>query len=397
VRRTVASGVVLTALVAGLLFAGFPAAADVTVDEVEEARARLREINLELSDRVAEYEESVVREVELRDRLDGLLVDLAARERELTAARLAARERVAEIYMSAGSHEGASILAVGEFSQVPARRAYLDTVAQTDREVIVRLDAARSDYERQQGLLEEVLATQEALRSEMESLLEGIYAELESANADYQQIKTEWDRQEAERRYLEWLATSTTTTTTTLPPPTTQPPTTTTQAGPSTTEGDTTSTTAGTTTSTAATTTTTTLPPPPPQPGVMVCPVDGATTFRDSWLEPRPGGRQHHGVDMMAAEGTPLVAIEDGYIWYMAWHYAGGNGLYIQGDSGDRWYYAHMQGYAPGLTIGMPVSAGQLVGYVGDTGNATVPHLHLGWLIGGAYYENPYPVVAAIC
>ena len=141
-------------------------------------------------------------------------------------------------------------------------------------------------------------------------------------------------------------------------------------------------------------TTTTTLPS---RPGVRVCPVDGATTFRDSWGEARPGGRGHAGVDMMAAMGHPLVAIEDGYIWSPNWHYAGGNGLYIDGDSGDRWYYAHMQGYAPGIRDGLRVAAGQLVGYVGETGNAASPHLHLGWLPGGVYYENPYPVVAAIC
>ena len=128
-----------------------------------------------------------------------------------------------------------------------------------------------------------------------------------------------------------------------------------------------------------------------------MCPVDGAVTFRDSWGEPRDGGRTHKGVDMMAARGTPLVAIEDGYIWYMSWHYAGGNGLYIQGDSGDRWYYAHLDAYASGLQIGLRVSAGQVVGYNGDTGNASIPHLHLGYLPGGASYANPYPLVAAIC
>ena len=129
----------------------------------------------------------------------------------------------------------------------------------------------------------------------------------------------------------------------------------------------------------------------------MVCPVDGAVTFRDSWGEPRPGGRTHTGTDMMAATGTPLVAIENGYIWYMSWHYAGGNGLYIQGDSGDRWYYAHLDGYAPGISTGVSVSAGQVVGYVGSTGNASVPHLHIGYLPGGAYYANPYPIMAEVC
>jgi len=404
-RRLSAVVVVVAALVAGMLFIALPAFADVTAQEVEAARARLREVNQELSEQVAGYDAAVVREVELRDRLDRILVDLATRERELTLARRDARARVADMYMSAGSAETQSVLAAGQFAEVPARRAYLDSVAQTDREVVVQLDAARLGFERQQALLEETVVEQEEIRAEMESLLGAIYAELETANAEYQLIKEEWDLQEAERRYQEWLATSTTTTTTTLPPSTTttQATTTTTQPSSSTTTapgGTTTTTEPGSTTTTTeppSTTTTTTLPPPPPQPGIRVCPVDGAVTFRDSWGEPRPGNRTHKGTDMMAPTGTPLVAIEDGYIWYMSWHYAGGNGLYIQGDSGDRWYYAHLDSYAAGIRTGVRVSAGQVVGYVGETGNASVPHLHLGYLPGGAYYDNPYPIVAEVC
>lgn len=120
-------------------------------------------------------------------------------------------------------------------------------------------------------------------------------------------------------------------------------------------------------------------------------------TFRDSWGEPRSGGRTHTGVDMMAATGTPLVAIESGRIYSPNWHYAGGLGLYIRGDSGDTWYYAHLDGYASGIVDGVRVNAGQLVGWVGTTGNASVPHLHLGQIQGGVTYINPYPAVAAIC
>ena len=120
-------------------------------------------------------------------------------------------------------------------------------------------------------------------------------------------------------------------------------------------------------------------------------------SFRDSWGEPRPGGRSHTGTDMMAPIGTPLVAVESGTIWSPSWHYAGGLGLYINGDSGDRWYYAHMDAYAPGITDGTRVTAGQLVGYVGDTGNASVPHLHIGYLPGAGSYANPFPIMAELC
>ncbi|MFH2072978.1 MAG: peptidoglycan DD-metalloendopeptidase family protein [Actinomycetota bacterium] len=407
-RRRAALLLVVTAMAAGLLFVTLPAFADVTSQQVEEARARLREVNDRLSEQVAGYDAAVVREVELKDRLDRIVVDLATRERELALARRTAHDRVAEMYMIAGAADDKRVLAAGEFSELPARKAYLDSVAQSDREVVVQLDAARLGYERQQALLEETVAEQEVVRQEMESLLGDIYAQLEAANTEYQAVKQQWDQQEEERRYQEWLATSTTTTlapsTTTTEPgatTTTEPgaTTTTTEPGATTTTTEpgatTTTTEPGATTTTAPpSTTTTTLPP---NPGVRVCPVDGAVTFSDTWGEPRPGGRSHTGTDMVAVTGTPLVAIEDGYIWYMSWHYAGGNGLYIQGDSGDRWYYAHLNSYASGIRTGVRLSAGQLVGYVGMTGNASIPHLHLGYLPGGAYYANPYPIVRQLC
>jgi murein DD-endopeptidase MepM/ murein hydrolase activator NlpD len=217
----------------------------------------------------------------------------------------------------------------------------------------------------------------------MEDLLDGIYGELDAANEEYQAVRAEWEAQEAERirleeeerRRLEALATSTTTTTSA-------------PAGPGTTQ-------APDTTTTAPAAPTTTVPPQPA--GTRVCPVDGATTFTDSWGAPRPGGRTHTGTDLLASEGTPLVAIEAGFIQSPSWHSAGGLGLYIRADSGDIWYYAHLSAYVPGLREGLRVEAGQRVGYVGHTGNASTPHLHLGWQPGGGAYQNPYPVVKSLC
>jgi murein DD-endopeptidase MepM/ murein hydrolase activator NlpD len=249
-------------------------------------------------------------------------------------------------------------------------------VALTDREVVNRLEQARRDYTRQQALLVETLARQEQVSADLEDLVNGIYTELDAANQEYQAVKQEWNQQEAERirreeeerRRQEWLATSTTTSG---------------GGGPGTTQPS---------------SSTTTQPSQPPAPaGTMVCPVDGATTFRDSWGEPRPGGRGHTGVDMMSPLGTPLVAMENGVIINPNWHYAGGIGLTVLGDSGDSWYYAHLNGYASGIQAGTRVAAGQLVGYVGETGNAAGPHLHLAHILSSGQYVNPYPVVAALC
>ena len=374
--RALAPGAAAVLVLALLVVAGLaaPARATVTAQQVDEARQRLREVNARLEGEVTRYEAALLEESDLRDRITNIRLELTARERELTLARAAARARVAEMYIAAGSENNITLLGGGS-DQGPARLAYLDSVALTDRELVNRLEQARRDYTRQQALLVETLARQEQVSADLEGLVDGIYGELEEANDEYQAVKDEWDRQEAERirreeeerRRQEWLATSTTTSGGGGNPGTTSPP-----SG-----------------------TTTTLPPAPA--GTMVCPVDGATTFRDSWGEPRPGGRGHTGVDMMSPIGTPLVAIENGVVYNLNWHYAGGIGLTIMGDSGDSWYYAHLNGYAAGISDGTRVAAGQLVGYVGETGNAAGPHLHLAHILPSGQYVNPYPVVAALC
>ena len=128
----------------------------------------------------------------------------------------------------------------------------------------------------------------------------------------------------------------------------------------------------------------------------VVCPVAGNTYFIDTWGAARPGGRTHKGVDKSGASGTPLVAMNSGKV-RLNWHSAGGRQVYVYSDDGNFYYYAHLSGYAAGLSNGDRVAKGELVGYMGATGNASVSHLHLGMgRIGGAYV-NPYPTVRAAC
>jgi murein DD-endopeptidase MepM/ murein hydrolase activator NlpD len=130
-------------------------------------------------------------------------------------------------------------------------------------------------------------------------------------------------------------------------------------------------------------------------PGV-VCPVAGNTWFTNTWGAPRSGGRTHKGVDMMASTGTPLVAMDSGTIRINS-HYAGGRQVYVYADNGYFYYYAHLNGYPSGLVNGQRVSKGQVIGYVGSTGNASVPHLHLGMGPSSGIYVNPYQTVRAAC
>ncbi len=127
----------------------------------------------------------------------------------------------------------------------------------------------------------------------------------------------------------------------------------------------------------------------------VVCPVKGSTYFINSWGYPRSGGRTHKGTDMMAAFNTPLVAMQTGSV-RLNTHSQGGRQTYVFGDDGITYYYAHLSQWPGGLTSGQRVNKGQVIGYVGSTGNAGTPHLHLG-IIAGGIYVNPYPTVRPIC
>jgi murein DD-endopeptidase MepM/ murein hydrolase activator NlpD len=130
--------------------------------------------------------------------------------------------------------------------------------------------------------------------------------------------------------------------------------------------------------------------------GDWVCPVQGPVSFSDTWGSPRPNGRTHKGVDMFAALGTPLVAVEAGSVWYQG-DPAGGNAAYVDAPDGTTYYYAHMDEYVGGARS---VATGEVIGTVGNTGTSSAPpHLHFEIRLGGANGTkiNPYPTVAAHC
>ncbi len=147
-------------------------------------------------------------------------------------------------------------------------------------------------------------------------------------------------------------------------------------------------------------------PSPPPPPGRLSIPVQGiaATALRDTFNDARSEGRRHDAIDIMAPAGTPVLAAADGRIEKLFLSERGGITLYqFNPERTLAYYYAHLQRYADGIAEGQVLRRGQLLGYVGATGNAdpAAPHLHFAvfalgpearWWEGTAL--NPYPMLA---
>jgi spore coat assembly protein SafA len=120
------------------------------------------------------------------------------------------------------------------------------------------------------------------------------------------------------------------------------------------------------------------------------------------WTPDGQAVRKHEGVDIYAAQGTPVYSVLDGTIIRYGWNEYGGWRLTIQVDSATAFYYAHLSGYAAGLKNGSSVKKGQLIGYVGHTGYGPVgtegpflPHLHFGIYSTSTWTTmDPYPYLA---
>jgi murein DD-endopeptidase MepM/ murein hydrolase activator NlpD len=143
-------------------------------------------------------------------------------------------------------------------------------------------------------------------------------------------------------------------------------------------------------------------------PAGLAIPVSGikADQLSDTYTQARAGGaRVHDAIDIMADEGTPVIAATDGTVEKLFFSNGGGGITAYVRSPDQRWayYYAHLQGYAAGLAEGQHVTRGQVIGRVGHTGNASAegPHLHFAinrmepgqrWWQGEPI--NPYPLLA---
>ncbi|SLJ85705.1 M23 family metallopeptidase [Psychrobacter sp. DAB_AL43B] len=113
----------------------------------------------------------------------------------------------------------------------------------------------------------------------------------------------------------------------------------------------------------------------------------------DTWGAARSQGRSHEGIDIFADRGTPIQATTQGIVSKVGDDRLGGRVVVVVGPGGAGHYYAHLEDYAD-ISPNDWVNAGDIIGYVGDSGNAkgTPPHVHYGIYINGSAV-NPYPLL----
>ena len=267
-----------------------------------------------------------------------------------------------------------------------------------------------SQREEQAAILAEVEATQESIVNELErlaSLRQAVAAELteledalvamEQAETERQGAEAEQERVDEERRRAQAAASAaaelarqipTPAPTVTVPNPQLPDPTATATAVPNPQPSE------------PFPTPTPTAPNPQPSTplptgGGIVCPLAGPFTHIDDFSAPRAVGGVHRANDLISAQGTPVLAAASGTIDHRS-SSVGGMSAHLKGDNGDYYFYTHLSGYE-NVGVGY-VTAGTVIGYVGMTGNAPIPHLHFEIHSGGyGNYSNPYGPVRQAC
>jgi murein DD-endopeptidase MepM/ murein hydrolase activator NlpD len=135
------------------------------------------------------------------------------------------------------------------------------------------------------------------------------------------------------------------------------------------------------------------------RPTALPVPVQGvaARQVRDTWGASRGSDRRHEGIDIFAPRGTPVLSTTRGLVWRIGENALGGTVVWVLGPGGDLHYYAHLDRVAD-IVWRQRVAPGDVIGFVGNTGNAagTVPHLHYGIYRRSSGAVNPYPLLAPV-
>jgi peptidoglycan LD-endopeptidase LytH len=369
--RRRAIGIALLAIV----FTAVPAAAqsgemsdlqkkvDAQSDRVAAARVRADAAS-------AQYFEAESKLDELADQIGQLDLQVQQKQQELATLRTDLQDFAIDRYMAGGAAESPSIFEATDVNEAVTIDALADVVGNRKADVIDQVRLVEADLAKQTAELEAQKAAQEQLTQEFAANNDRLAKEVAALQAEYDALNKllEGMKEEERKRILEETRKKAAARAAAEAEARAKRAADAKQAAPR--KGG-------------------FIPAPPWQ-----CPVPSGSSFTDTWGQARSGGRRHKGVDMMASQGTPVVAPVSGTVTFRG-NSLGGLSFHLDGDDGNYYYGTHLSKY--GDQDGH-VEAGTVIGYVGDTGNASTPHLHFEIHPGGQGNPvNPYPAVATYC
>ncbi|HUF15525.1 MAG TPA: M23 family metallopeptidase [Acidimicrobiia bacterium] len=348
--------VIALAALVGSLFP-MPSGA-VTKSQVEAACADSREQLADYRAAQAAFEdaaldyEAALNEVEFLERKQGRIQgSVDSHSDELLVVQDMLEEQAVQMYMMGGFNNPGIILSASSVDQVMTTSEFLSSATLGGQESISDLIAAKGELTRYQGDLETVHGELKVAEAESLDILNRQEEAMDAEQAAYAKLSgrckdltAQYDKEQAEARARAAQRASGSI-----------------------------------------------------QVGSFICPMTpGRTSFIDSWGFPRSGGRRHKGVDMFAARGEPIYAVQTGTASASS-NSLGGISVHLRADTGFTYYYAHLDSRS--FSGSTRVSQGDVVGYNGNTGNAssTSPHLHFEIRPNGGGPVNPYPTVRAAC
>jgi murein DD-endopeptidase MepM/ murein hydrolase activator NlpD len=320
-----------------------PAWAD-TGTELDAAKDRLETARAELTRVTGLWQETEARLARAQDAASRAQVEIDRLEDELARIRSTLNDRVAAAYMSGGSLSIGALLTSDSIQDATDRLQYTQSVVQGDADLATHVALSAEELRRQEARLRQAATLQAKAAAELEVERTQIDERVQELNDLVDELEAKLEA--ADARSLGFGV-----------------------GGGGVGGGSVSITGTG---------------------AIQTCPVAGPTSFVDSFGDPRPGGRSHEGIDLIAAYGTPVVAVAPGTVSTAG--SIGGLGVVVQHDSGGDWtFYAHLSSYGAGGHVG----AGTVIGYVGPANG--VNHLHFEYHPAGGAAVDPYGALLAVC
>lgn len=347
-------------LILAMLAVTVPAVSQVSRDELDEARAARDDASARLDDVVAQYDAVYNDLSQVTYRIGQFEERVTAYQKDISELHQLVQDQAIAAYKAGNVAGGGVVFGPSTLTELITGREFLERAAEKEISLLDRLTSVRNGLEATQTRLREDQAALQDLEREQAQLVGELEYLFSAMDTEYEELRAEFAEQErikAEQERLRRLTELAR------------------LAGAA----------AGA---------------PANQTAGFVCLFDSPYRFVNDWGNARSGGRTHKGTDVVAAYGQNVKAVANGTVLKRNSD-LGGISLWLDADNGTSYYYAHLSGYADGLSDGSRVGVGQVIAYNGDSGNAKggVPHVHFQIHPGGRgnIPVNPYPTLVEHC